>query len=50
MAQTVLGAFQGSHGVLNNIVFIDTGLERILSIPNVPEKKLVSRSHWPFLV
>lgn len=43
-------AFQGSHGDLNNIVFIDTGPERILYIPNVPEKKLVSGSHWPFSV
>lgn len=50
VAQTVLRAFQGSHGDLINIVFIDTGLERILYIPNVPEEKLVSGSHWPFSV
>lgn len=34
----------------NNIVFIDTGPERILYIPNVPEKELMSGSHWPFSV
>lgn len=35
---------------LSNIVFIDTGPERILYIPNVPEKELVSGSRWPFSV